>query len=66
MSAPAPVTEIEVTPEMIEAGVEVFYDSMVERDYLAGAPNESHIRAMVAKIYSAMKSAKPRVLMNCM
>lgn len=52
-------TEIEITPEMIEAGEAVFYRRMIDGDYLSGAPIDRDIRDMVTEIYSVMKSVKP-------
>jgi hypothetical protein len=60
--AGAPEPETEITTAMIEAGSEVFYRCMTERD---GDPAEGHVRVMVAEIYSAMKSANPLLRMNC-
>jgi hypothetical protein len=58
--------QIEVTPAMIDAGAGAFYRVMLEKDYLACAPNESHIREMVMAIYSCMKSANPLLSMKRM
>ena len=48
------LTEIEITPEMIEAGKDVFFREMIEADYLDTASREEYIAAVVAGIYRAM------------
>jgi hypothetical protein len=47
----------EVSSAMIDAGAETFFRLMVDFDYLACAPNEKHIRAMIRQIYSSMNAA---------
>lgn len=51
--------EIEVTPEMIEAGEAVFFEEMLAGDYLAAAPVELSLRSMLANIFVSM-AAKSR------
>jgi hypothetical protein len=46
--------EIEITPEMIEAGEGVFYEAMLAGDYLSTAPPASVIRAMLSAIFFSM------------
>jgi hypothetical protein len=50
---PAPSDEIEITPEMIEAGERVFYREMSVGDYLAVTPRRRHLTETIAAIYGA-------------
>jgi hypothetical protein len=53
-SAGAPANEIEITPEMIEAGLEALYRFPIED------PFESEMRKAVAAVYRAMVSRSTR------
>lgn len=50
---------IEITPLMIEAGKEVFFRMMIERDYLASAPSEGELSDILANIFWSMSDKRP-------
>jgi len=59
--AGAPEDQIEITPEMTKAGMDVFYEDMLANDYLASAPSDAALSSMIARIFSSMLAYSPEV-----
>ena len=52
-------SEIEITPEMIEAGERVFYEEMTKNDYLDRAPSADVLEEIISKIFCSMLEVYP-------
>ena len=60
-----PDLEIEVTPEMIEAGLDIYFDWEAQHDYLGGsAALDSWAECLVRHIYKSMASLSPCSIRN--
>jgi hypothetical protein len=55
--AGAPEAEIEVTPEMIEAGVQIYYENACEG---WASPGGNELRRALAEIYVEMAKCAPK------
>jgi hypothetical protein len=56
---PEKTDELEITPEMIEAGKTVFFQMMIDGDYLASAPPDKELGDILASVFSAMSGKSP-------
>jgi hypothetical protein len=54
--------DILVTPEMIKAGEQIFYEEMFENDYLDHAPSADVFASIVSKIFCSMLAVYPAAL----
>ncbi len=52
-------SEIEITPEMIEAGERVFYEETTKNDYLDRAPSADVLEEIISKIFCSMLEVYP-------
>jgi hypothetical protein len=48
-----------ITPEMIEAGKEVFFRMMIDGDYLASVPSDKEIVSILASVFASMSDKRP-------
>jgi hypothetical protein len=59
IGAGAPGSDIEITRDMIQAGERIFYDRMIESDYLDGAPADGVVKSLVSEIFRSMAERMP-------
>ncbi len=59
VGAGAPEAEIEITSEMIEAGVKIFYEKMLTHEDFCLSPREDDIRDAISAIFCSMAANSP-------
>ena len=62
--SPKNTGDVEITPEMMEAGRKVFDEWMMAQDYLAeGAPSDYEVSTLLRVIFSSMIDIRPIPIM---